>query len=94
MNTSEFTNKNEIPNYFDNISLWTNNLDNNKKNMSQNQNPFNDNDNILSQIKPADFASDLGIILIIIQLKKKILWDKNKILIKIMLKFILIIWII
>ena len=59
VNTSEFTNKNDILNAYDNISLGTNNIDNNlldKKN--SNQNIFNEN--AVSQIKPIEFGLGLG----------------------------------
>ena len=59
VNTSEFTNKNDILNPYDNISLGTNNIDNNiidKKN--NNQNIFNDN--IVSQIKPIEYGLGIG----------------------------------
>ena len=66
VNTSEFTNKNEILNQYDNISLGTYNLDNNNNVINnnlvnvgkKNQNLFNDN--IVSQIKPLDFGSGLN----------------------------------
>ena len=65
VNTSEFTNKNEILNQYDNISLGTYNLDNNNNvinnnliNNKRNQNLFNDN--IVSQIKPLDFGTGLN----------------------------------
>ena len=61
VNTSEFTNKNEILNQYDNISLGTYNLDNNINNLGKkipNQNLFNDN--YISQIKPLDFGGGLN----------------------------------
>ena len=61
VNTSEFTNKNEILNQYDNISLGTYNLDNNINTLGKkipNQNLFNDN--YISQIKPLDFGGGLN----------------------------------
>ena len=59
VNTSEFTNKNDILNQYDNISLGTYNLDNNNLMSINKKNPNLFNDNIISQIKPIDFGSGL-----------------------------------